>query len=256
MKAVNAVDEGKTLLVLDDALAHQNGNLWLDPHLVTSAVDQALVRTGKRRDCSILLRSASLRSLHDIIVSYGLGANLISPYYMFLSLSSDDHKGVTNLYNSLTKGLEKVISTIGIHELRGYGRLFSSIGLHEEIAKYLNVANFFGSNDLDYNFDKIKADAIQRAVDYDNEKERMGKTFHLFPRIWKSIGEVASTGDYDAYREKITEQEESNPTTIRHLTSLKNFRFFRPFRRSQSFESANRNCHSSSPPCPLDHKMR
>ncbi|MED4692944.1 glutamate synthase-related protein [Peribacillus frigoritolerans] len=220
-ESVNAVDEGKTLLVLDDALAHQNGNLWLDPHLVTSAVDQALVRTGKRRDCSILLRSASLRSLHDIIVSYGLGANLISPYYMFLSLSSDDHKGVTNLYNSLTKGLEKVISTIGIHELRGYGRLFSSIGLHEEIAKYLNVANFFGSNDLDYNFDKIKADAIQRAEDYGNEKERMGKTFHLFPRIWKSIGEVASTGDYDAYREKITEQEESNPTTIRHLTSLK-----------------------------------
>lgn len=105
-ESVNAVDEGKTLLVLDDALAHQNGNLWLDPHLVTSAVDQALVRTGKRRDCSILLRSASLRSLHDIIVSYGLGANLISPYYMFLSLSSDDHKGVTNLYNSLTKGLE------------------------------------------------------------------------------------------------------------------------------------------------------
>ena len=219
--AVHAVDGGKTLLVLDDALAHQNGHLLLDPHLVTSAVDQALVQKGKRRDCSILLRSASLRSLHDIIVSYGLGANLISPYYMFLSLSSDDLKKVINLYNSLTKGLEKVISTIGIHELRGYGRLFSSIGLHEEIAAYLNVANFFGSDDLDYNFAKIKADAIQRAEDYNNDKERMGKTFHLFPRIWKSIGEVASSGDYDAYREKITEQEESNPTAIRHLTSLK-----------------------------------
>ena len=28
-----------------------------------------------------------------------------------------------NLYNAFNKGLEKVISTIGIHELRGYGRL-------------------------------------------------------------------------------------------------------------------------------------
>ena len=44
---------------------------------------------------------------------------------------------LTNLYTALNKGLEKVISTIGIHELRGYGRLFSSIGLHEEIANIL-----------------------------------------------------------------------------------------------------------------------
>ena len=132
-EAVEAVNQGKTLLVIDDTLAHQNGNLWLDPHLVTSAVDQVLVQTGKRRDCSILLRSAALRSLHDIIVAYGLGANLISPYYMFLSLTTEDTKRSVNLFNALHKGLEKVISTIGIHELRGYGRLFSSIGLNEEI---------------------------------------------------------------------------------------------------------------------------
>ncbi|MDQ0220830.1 glutamate synthase [Peribacillus cavernae] len=220
-EAAEAVDRGKTLIVLDDAAAHQNGNLWLDPHLVVSAVDQALVNTGKRRDCSLLLRSASIRSLHDIIVAYGLGANLISPYFMFLSLSSDTTTPTINLYNALTKGLEKVISTIGIHELRGYGRLFSSIGLHAEIGKYLNVVNFFGSDQLAQDFKKLKEDAKQRAIDYNNEKERVGRTFTLFPRIWKSIGEVAATGDYTAYGEKISEQEEANPTTIRHLTRLK-----------------------------------
>ena len=220
-EAVHAVDAGKTLLVIDDALAHQNGNLWLDPHLVTSAIDQVLVQTEKRRDCSILLRSASLRSLHDIIVAYGLGANLISPYYMFLSLSTENTKPSVNLFNALNKGLEKVISTIGIHELRGYGRLFSSIGLHEEIAKYLNITNFFGSNELGKNFATLKEEAKKRAADYQNENERIGKTFHLFPRIWKSIGEMATTGSYEAYREKISEQEEKNPTTIRHLTSFK-----------------------------------
>ena len=67
----------------------------------------------------------------------------------------------------------------------------------------------------------MKQDAFARAEDYQNEKERVGKTFHLFPRIWKAIGEVASTGDYSVYREKITEQEEANPTTIRHLTGFK-----------------------------------
>ena len=220
-EAIQAVDNGKTLLILDDAQAHQNGNLWLDPHLITSAVDLALVHSEKRRNCSLLLRSASIRTLHDLITAYGFGANLISPYYMFRSLSNETLVPTINLYKALSKGLEKVISTIGIHELRGYGRLFSSIGLHEEVSNHLNIINFFGSDNLKHNFAAMKDDSIQRAVDYENEKERVGKTFHLFPRIWKAIGEVASTGDYSAYREKISEQEESNPTTIRHLTSLK-----------------------------------
>ena len=133
-----------------------------------------------------------------------------------------DTKPSVNLFNAaLNKGLEKVISTIGIHELRGYGRLFSSIGLNDEIAKILNIVNFFGSNQLEHNFKTLKEDAIKRAVDYQDETARVGKTFHIFPRIWKSIGEMAATGSYEAYREKISEQEEKNPTTIRHLTSFK-----------------------------------
>lgn len=220
-EAVNAVKDGKTLIVLDDCQAHLNDSLWLDPHLATSAIDQALVKEELRRNCSILLRSASIRSLHDIIVAFGLGADLISPYYMFMTVLDDSIKPLVNLYSALTKGLEKVISTIGIHELRGYGRLFSAIGLNEEVANVLNIVNFFGSPDLSFNFETMKNDAIARAVDYQNEKERVGKSFNLFPRIWKAIGDVASTGDYSAYKEKITEQEEQNPTTIRHLTNLK-----------------------------------
>lgn len=220
-EAVQAVQAGKTLLVLDDAKAHQEDSYWIDPHLVTSVIDQALVKAEIRRDCSLVLRSAAIRSLHDIITAFGLGADLISPYYMFLTVLDETSKPLTNLYSALTKGLEKVISTIGIHELRGYGRLFSSIGLHEDIANLLNIVNFFGSKELETDFEAMKLDALSRAEDYHNEKERVGKTFHLFPRIWKAIGEVAATGDYNVYRDKITEQETENPTTIRHLVQLK-----------------------------------
>lgn len=220
-EAITAVQSGKTLLVLDDAQAHREDSYWIDPHLAVSAIDQALVKATLRRDCSLLLRSASIRSLHDIITAFGLGADLISPYYMFITVMNEQTAPLVNLYSALTKGLEKVISTIGIHELRGYGRLFSSIGLNTEIAKQLNIVNFFGSEELQYNFAAMKESALERAADYENDKERIGKTFNLFPRIWKAIGEVASTGDYSIYREKITEQEEQNPTTIRHLTSFK-----------------------------------
>ena len=66
--------------------AHQEDFYWIDPHLVTSAIDQALVKAGLRRDCSLLLRSAAIRSLHDIVTVFGLGADLISPYYMFMTV--------------------------------------------------------------------------------------------------------------------------------------------------------------------------
>ena len=42
---------------------------------------------------------------------------------------------VSNLCSALRKGIEKVISTIGIHELRGYARQFSSIGVKPELAE-------------------------------------------------------------------------------------------------------------------------
>lgn len=221
LEAVSAVKDGKTLIVLDDSTAHKNEQYWIDPLLVTSAIHQVLVKEELRRDCSILLRSAAIRSLHDIILSFGLGADLISPYFMFMTVLDESTKPLVNLYSAITKGLEKVISTIGIHELRGYGRLFSSIGLNDEVANVLNIVNFFGSPELAYNFASMKEDAFARAEDYHNEKGRVGKSFNLFPRIWKAIGDVASSGNYSAYKEKISEQEEQNPTTIRHLTALK-----------------------------------
>ncbi|GGJ60983.1 glutamate synthase (NADPH/NADH) large chain [Anoxybacillus voinovskiensis] len=221
-EACEAVRAGKTLLVIDDTEAHQNGNLWMDPLLVTSAIDQSLTENGLRRDCSLLLRSGAIRSLHDFIVAYGLGANAINPYLMFATVAAEDTvKPVINLFNALNKGLEKVISTIGIHELRGYSRLFSSIGLHDEIADVLKIVNFFGSDSLQYDFAALKEDAIARANDYVDENAKPGKTFHVFPRIWKAIGEVAQTGSYDSYREKLTEIETETPTTIRHLLDLK-----------------------------------
>ena len=58
-EAVQAVQAGKTLLVLDDANAHQEDSFWIDPHLVTSAIDQALVKAEIRRECSLSLRSGA-----------------------------------------------------------------------------------------------------------------------------------------------------------------------------------------------------
>lgn len=220
-EAVTAVQNGVSLLILDDKQAHHNNNLWIDPHLLTAKINKELVNHKLRRNCAIVVRSGALRSLHDIITLYGFGADVISPYLMFTTVNDETTKTITNLYHSLNKGMEKVISTIGIHELRGYGRLFSSIGLHDEIANILDITNFLGSDTVSFSLESLAADAKIRALDYTNEKARMRKTFHIFPRIWKSIGDIAKGNVYDDYREKLNELEEKNPTTIRHLMKLK-----------------------------------
>ncbi|RSK26156.1 glutamate synthase [Bacillus sp. HMF5848] len=220
-EAVSAITKGKTLLTITDERSHSEDNLWIDPLLILSKIDQTLVEKQLRRNCSLLLRSGAIRSLHDIILAYGLGANVISPYILFATVAEESLTPTVNVFEALNKGLEKVISTIGIHELRGYSRLFSSIGLNEEVADVLKIVNFLGSKELKYNFVSMKEDAIARKNDFTNEKARARKTFHVFPRIWKAIGEVAKTGSYDSYREKLTEIETASPTTIRHLTELK-----------------------------------
>ncbi|MBU8908855.1 glutamate synthase-related protein [Desertibacillus haloalkaliphilus] len=221
-EASTAINDGASLLVLDDEKAHTDNHLWLDPHLVTSAIDQGLTENQLRRHCSIVTRFGAIRSLHDIAVLFGLGADVINPYIMFATVHSDDDTSALKLYESLNKGLEKVISTIGIHELRGYGRLFSAIGLNNKIAELLNIVNFLGSDELSYNFTEMKNDALARIEEFTNEKARPGKSFHFFPRIWKAIGDIASgASDYSTYRDKLGQQEEKNPISIRHLADLK-----------------------------------
>ncbi|MED3485783.1 glutamate synthase-related protein [Bacillus toyonensis] len=220
-EAIAAVNNGASLLLLDDAKAHLNEQLWMDPHLVTAKVHQVLSENKLRRNCSLVIRSGALRSLHDIVTLYGLGADSINPYLLFATVNGGSKTPIMNLYNALNKGLEKVISTIGIHELRGYGRLYSSIGLHEEIANILQITNFFGSNDLAFSLESLAKDAKSRANDYNNPKIRMRKSFHIFPRIWKAIGDVAKGNSYDDYREKLSELEDNNPIAIRHLVQTK-----------------------------------
>ncbi|MFN7252883.1 MAG: glutamate synthase-related protein [Anaerobacillus sp.] len=220
-EAASAIESGAALLVLDDEKAHKDDQLWLDPHLVVSAIDQGLTEKQLRRGCSIVVRSGSIRSLHDIAVLFGLGADVINPYLMFATVVEHSDAPAVQLFTALNKGLEKVISTLGIHELRGYGRLFSAIGLNKEVSDVLNIVNFLGSTEVAFNFEAMKADSLARFEDFNKDNVRPGKLFHFFPRIWKSIGDLSSgAASYEDYKNKLEEQELKNPISIRHLTDL------------------------------------
>ncbi|MDB5081707.1 MAG: hypothetical protein JWP00_3631 [Chloroflexi bacterium] len=248
LDVIEAVEAGAKIVLVDDTAVMGGEDLWLDPHLVIAHLDEALRKydaprkpgesyRNLRREASLVLRSGSIRNLHDMIIAFGLGADAINPYLMLEAAvaksrteSSDqearDHqvqKRIENLVEGLKKGLEKVISTMGIHELRGYGRLFASIGLAPEIARYFNTRNYGGSEKGGFGWEKLKADALNRRKVLQGESDpKMARDFHLYPKIWKVAGQVASgQAPFEKYEQQVLGLEAEDPIALRHVLDVK-----------------------------------
>ena len=186
--AVDAVRNGSRLLILDDADSFIDENGWVDPSLSLESSDRALRQSfienppatsptpiplgdnGKidlglvasnpqvnlRRQAGLVLRSGAIRNLHDLIMCIGMGADAVVPYLIFEANLNDANLSVEeqierlkNTLKALRSGIEKCISTMGIHELRGYGRLFASIGLSNDIALALGQAIMLAQREAD-----------------------------------------------------------------------------------------------------------
>ncbi|MDB4893754.1 MAG: glutamate synthase large subunit, partial [Firmicutes bacterium] len=232
LQAVQAVSEGAQLLLIDDATAFDEGSLFIDPHLALSAIDQALKQAvlpagqiNLRRRCSLLLRSSAIRSLHDIALTIGLGADAVNPYLMLEVAAGEANpkQGVENLVGALTKGLEKVISTLGIHELRGYARCFSHIGLKPEVARYFGTEGYGGSDQAGLSLARLKADAGERHRLMRGEgKGDLSRDQHFWPKLWKSVGDAALSPErYEDYLKKLAAQERDLPVSLRHLLDFR-----------------------------------
>jgi glutamate synthase (NADPH/NADH) large chain len=234
-EAVKKVRDGAELLVLTDRVVYDGDRRYLDPHLATSAIDQALkgfkVGPGEenlRRLCSIVLRSAALRNVHDVVLALGLGANGVCPYVLLEVICVDDYADdVNNICSALGKGIEKVISTIGIHETRGYARQFSSIGVKPELAEILGTEAFAASEAGGTGFAELDADTDERLGILRGEQEgaKPAKTFRFYPKVYKAaIAAANGTSSYEDYSQKVRELEASSPISMRHIMGLKSDR--------------------------------
>jgi glutamate synthase (NADPH/NADH) large chain len=230
-EAVKKVRNGAELLVLTDRTVHDAERRYLDPHLATSAVDQALKQfrvepdeENLRRRCGIVLRSAALRNVHDTMLALGLGANGVCPYTMVEVICVEDYEAdVRNLCAALKKGIEKVISTIGIHEVRGYARQFSSIGVRPELAEIFQTEAFAASESGGVGFAGLDEDSNARARVLAGEVDaKPAKTFRFYPKVYKAaIATANGTGSYEEYSEKVRELERQSPISMRHVMGLK-----------------------------------
>lgn len=233
-EAIDLVRAGAELIVLSDRTVYEGDRRFIDPHLAASAVDGALKlaktddgEPNLRRRTSLVLRSGALRNVHDVMVALGLGADGVCPYVMFEIACVDDYETDYNhLCDALRKGMEKVISTIGIHEVRGYARQFSAIGLKPELAEILSVDSYFGSEKGGVGYAKLDADGDERKrVLAGEEDAKPAKTFRFYPKVWKAANAVAyGRADYSEYSTKVRELEAESPVSLRHILDVESDR--------------------------------
>ncbi len=243
-EAVAAAASGTPLIVLDDEGTLTHGNRPIDPLLAISAVDTALRRSSGgpdgyalRRGVGLVMRAAGLRTLHDLMLAIGMGADAVCPYLQWEIAEAAAPNGLANLISALTKGIEKVISTIGIHEVRGYSRLFASIGLHVEVARLFGAENYGGSASGGLTWEQLETLAEDRVqIAAGATKAKPTRVAHFYPKVWKSVRNVAAgLESYRDYSAKVSALEHENPVTLRHLLEFR-FPFVGAIRESPSSE--------------------
>ena len=229
--ALEVVESGTALLLLDDGLAFVDGRGWVDPHLAVARIDKALRLTQKptpdalsyRRDVGIVVRSAALRNLHDMILVLGLGADAVVPY-LLLETAVDVPAGdarcperLDKTLHALHAGLEKVISTMGIHELRGYGRIFASIGLCTGLVEVLDIPNYCGSAERGLTWADLDKDVEVRRQALLEDKTTLSSIPRFYPQVGKALRDLAQgRNDGDTAFTALRAQEKNRPVALRH----------------------------------------
>jgi glutamate synthase (NADPH/NADH) large chain len=257
--AVDAIRNGTQLLILDDAESFREQNGWLDPMLVLGVVDRALRQTfmepsplrssipipvgdnGKidlglvassplvnlRRQTGLVLRSGAIRNLHDLIMCIGMGADAVVPYLIFEAATEtageEEYLRLKNTFRALRSGIEKCISTMGIHESRGYGRLFASIGLSSSLAAALGARNYAGSEEGGLKWEDIDADIPLRQSIYNSAgRGDLSRVNHFYPKIWKAAGKLGKgESDWGSYEAHVENTAKTNPVTIRNILDFR-----------------------------------
>ena len=145
-----AVEAGARILILSDRECDPD-HAPIPSLLLTSAVHQHLVRTGQRTQVGLVIETGEAREVHHVALLLGYGAAAVNPYLAFETIDDlvatgaiagvDAPKAVANYVKSLSKGVLKVMSKMGISTIQSYtgAQVFEAFGLAQSL-----VDEYFG----------------------------------------------------------------------------------------------------------------
>ena len=135
-----AVNRGVEYVVLSDRGATAQ---WapIPSLLLTSAVHHHLLASANRTKSSLIVEAGDVREVHHVAVLLGYGASAVNPYLAMESaeelVRTGEVSGVTaeqavaNLIKALGKGVQKIMSKMGISTVASYtgAQTFEALGL-------------------------------------------------------------------------------------------------------------------------------
>jgi glutamate synthase (ferredoxin) len=143
-QASAAIATGHEYIILSDRAVDRK-HAPIPALLAVAGVHHHLIREGTRTQVSLVLESGEPREVHHFALLVGYGAGAINPYLAFETLEDmveqgqlsriDAHKAIYNYVKSITKGVLKVMSKMGISTAQSYcgAQIFEAIGLGEDV---------------------------------------------------------------------------------------------------------------------------
>ncbi len=149
-KAEEAVDAGVSYIILSDREMDPK-HAAIPSLLAVSAVHHHLISVQKRVQTALIVESGEIREVMHAALLLGYGASAICPYLTFAVLDDlvkkhkiqeEYHTAEKNYIKAVDKGLQKILSKMGISTIRSYrgAKIFESIGVGDDL-----LNSYFGT---------------------------------------------------------------------------------------------------------------
>lgn len=238
--AADAVNSGYNVLILSDRMVDAN-HVAIPALLATSAIHQHLITAGVRTLTGLVVETGSAREVHHFALLGGYGAEAIHPYLALETLranAEDADKAVKNYIKAIGKGLNKVMSKMGISTFMSYcgAQIFEAVGLHSSlIKKYFpgTISNIEGVNVFEvaeeslrvhraaFSKDPVLANALEAGGEY---AYRVRGEQHMWtPDSIAKLQHASRANNYSTYKEyaQLINDQSKRHMTLRGLFEFK-----------------------------------
>ncbi|MFU8806804.1 MAG: glutamate synthase-related protein, partial [Bradymonadaceae bacterium] len=234
-----AVDGGAEILILSDT-AVDAAHAPIPMLLAVGAVNNHLLKTGRRLRTSVIAESGEPREVHHFATLIGYGASAVHPYLAIQTIAQEVgdidegfERRLANFIEIIDKGLLKVMSKMGISTLSSYrgAQIFEAIGLSRHVIEtaFPNTPSPVGG----IGFEEIAREALLRhesgfveeqknLADLGYFRYRRGGEIHAWsPKMLGAMGKFRKEkpGAYAAFSKEVSER-----TSPIHLRDLLKFR--------------------------------
>ncbi|WP_163536486.1 glutamate synthase large subunit [Gracilibacillus sp. YIM 98692] len=262
VQAVEAIDEGKTLLILSDRGINEK-RAAIPALLAVSGLHHHLIRKGLRTKVSILIETGEARQVHHFATLLGYGAEGINPYLAFRTLEGLIEMGdlrdtsldeVINTYiKSATSGVIKVLSKMGISTIQSYrgAQIFEAVGIHSDVIEkyFTRTASRLGGIDLEtiaqevimrhkvaFNRDRGREKGLAPGDDF--QWRQNGEDHQYNPHTIHLLQHACRTNNYKVFKQysNMITNTDKNLQSLRGLLSFKK-RTSIPMEEVESIES-------------------